>query len=107
MTVTQEEAVQDIENEWDRESPGLSVHRVLSTREKLLTVFVASLATFISPISASIFYPGVDALARNLHVSNTMINYTNTSFKVSCAVPSHRDVIALMSICRFFKESLH
>ncbi|KAJ5813808.1 quinidine resistance protein 2 [Penicillium pulvis] len=82
MTVTQEQAVQDIENEWDRELSGLSAHRVLSTREKLLTVFVASLATFISPISASIFYPGVDALARNLHVSNTMINYTNTSFKV-------------------------
>ncbi|GIJ98261.1 hypothetical protein Aspvir_000377 [Aspergillus viridinutans] len=57
-------------------------YSVLSEREKLLTVSIASLATFLSPLSASIYYPSIEAVARDLHVSNNTINLTVTSFKV-------------------------
>ncbi|OQE29083.1 hypothetical protein PENFLA_c004G05757 [Penicillium flavigenum] len=82
MAGSQQEGERNIENEYDQGSLGIFIHAALSTREKFLTVFAASLATFLSPMSASIFYPSVDALARDLGVSNTMINYTNTSFKL-------------------------
>lgn len=62
-------------------------YSVLSAKEKLLTVSIASLATFLSPLSASIYYPGIEAVARDLHVSNNTINLTVTSFKVSLCVP--------------------
>lgn len=62
-------------------------YSVLSEREKVLTVSIASLATFLSPLSASIYYPGIEAVARDLHVSNHTINLTVTSFKVSFCVP--------------------
>jgi hypothetical protein len=71
-------------SESDSDGPCYSV---LSEREKLLTVSIASLATFLSPLSASIYYPGIEAVARDLHVSNNTINLTITSFKVSFCVP--------------------
>jgi hypothetical protein len=79
-------------------------YSVLSAKEKLLTVSIASLATFLSPLSASIYYPGIEAVARDLHVSNNTINLTVTSFKVSLSVlPSKRQYAK--SNHRSFKES--
>jgi hypothetical protein len=73
------------------ESDG-TCYSVLSERDKFLTVSIASLATFLSPVSASIYYPGIEAVARDLHVSNHTINLTVTSFKVSFCVPFQANV---------------
>ncbi|KAL5358958.1 MFS general substrate transporter [Aspergillus floccosus] len=57
-------------------------YSALLYREKLLAISIASLATFVSPMSASAYYPGIEAVASDLHVSKDMINLTMTTFKV-------------------------
>jgi hypothetical protein len=99
MTIPQPDAEDTTDNEHrqDESSPEHFIRGALSARQKLLTVFIASLATFVSPMSASIYYPSVDALRKDLHVSTAMINYTNTSFKVSPPIFLHGGVSILMA----------
>ncbi|PLB46210.1 MFS general substrate transporter [Aspergillus steynii IBT 23096] len=57
-------------------------YSALPYRQKLIAIAIASLATFVSPMSASIYYPGIEAVASDLRVSTNMINLTMTSFKI-------------------------
>lgn len=43
---------------------------------------MASWAGFFSPVSANIYFPALNTLARDLHVSNTLINLTLTSYMI-------------------------
>ena len=49
---------------------------------KIFTILLASFAAIISPISASIYFPALNTLARDLHVSTTSINLTITTYMV-------------------------
>lgn len=51
--------------------------------EKRLIVFTASSAALFSPLSANIYFPIFNTLAKDLHVTNTLINLTVTTYMVS------------------------
>lgn len=55
---------------------------IFSRREKTFIVVMASLAALFSPLSANIYYPALNVLAKDLNVSNTLINLTVTSYLV-------------------------
>ena len=57
-------------------------YTTLPEGKKILTLVIASLAAFLSPVSANIYYPALNPLAQDLHVSKSMINLTITSFMV-------------------------
>jgi predicted MFS family arabinose efflux permease len=59
------------------------VYCVFSEREKREVVFTASMVAFLAPVSASIYYPAVLPLSRDLHVSTTTVNLTITVYMVS------------------------
>lgn len=63
-------------------SAGGPVHSVFSSRQKGFIVFMASWAGFFSPVSGQIYFPALNALATDLHVSNSLINLTLTSYMV-------------------------
>lgn len=53
-----------------------------STNQKRFIVFMASWAGFFSPVSANAYFPALNSLAADLHVSNTLINLTLTSYMI-------------------------
>ena len=55
---------------------------ILSERHKKWTITITSLVTFVSPVSANIYYPALNEMARELHVSSSDINLTITAFMV-------------------------
>jgi hypothetical protein len=50
--------------------------------QRVLSVYVASLAAFASPISSTIYYPAMLSLAHDLHTSLTNISLTITVYLV-------------------------
>lgn len=58
------------------------LYSVFTRRQKFFIVFMASWAGFFSPISGQIYLPALNTLARDLDVSNTLINLTLTSYMI-------------------------
>ena len=58
------------------------VHSVFSRNQKRFIVFMASWAGFFSPVSGQIYFPALNALSADLHVSDTLINLTLTSYMI-------------------------
>ena len=50
--------------------------------QKNLIIFMVALGSFFSPLSANIYFPALNALARDLQVSNGLINLTLTSYMI-------------------------
>ncbi|KAF9895278.1 hypothetical protein FE257_000181 [Aspergillus nanangensis] len=50
--------------------------------QKRYIVFCASWAGFFSPVSSQIYYPALNTLAHDLHVSSSLINLTLTSYMI-------------------------
>ncbi len=59
------------------------VHSVFTKNQKRFIVFMASWAGFFSPVSGQIYFPALNPLARDLKVSDSLINLTLTSYMVS------------------------
>ncbi|MCJ1314798.1 hypothetical protein MMC15_000110 [Xylographa vitiligo] len=57
-------------------------YSVFSKRQKQYIVFMASWAGFFSPLSANIYFPALNTLAAELHVSSATINLTLTSYMI-------------------------
>ncbi|KAL8940268.1 MAG: hypothetical protein Q9211_002366 [Gyalolechia sp. 1 TL-2023] len=70
-----EQAQQMIE---DRHDP----YSVLSKLTKQWTVFLIALAGFFSPLSANIYFPSLNYLARDLNVSIELMNLTITAYLI-------------------------
>jgi predicted MFS family arabinose efflux permease len=66
---------QDVSNE---EPP----YTILSNREKIFTIILASFAAFISPVSSSIYLPALNPLAKDLNVTASTINISITVYIV-------------------------
>ena len=60
---------------------------VFSVREKRFIVIMASLAALFSPLSANIYFPALNTLSADLHVSLTKINLTITTYLVCYPSP--------------------
>lgn len=61
------------------QSPEQPPHTMLTEKEKIFTIIMASFAAFISPVSASIYYPALNLLAQDLDVT---VNKTNVTISV-------------------------
>ncbi|KAF7192829.1 MFS transporter R5 [Pseudocercospora fuligena] len=55
---------------------------VLGEREKISLMMLASFSALISPISSSIYFPAVNDLSRDLHVSVSSINLTISTYLI-------------------------
>ena len=61
---------------------------VFTHNEKKIIVLCAGICSFFSPISGQIYFPSLDAIATDLHVSYTLVNLTITTYLVSDFVRS-------------------
>ncbi|KAI7779539.1 hypothetical protein LA080_000728 [Diaporthe eres] len=53
---------------------------VWSTRGKRTIIFSASFASLLSPLSSNIYFPALEPIARDLHVSNTLVNLSISTY---------------------------
>lgn len=60
-------------------------YSVFSTTQKRLIILAAALASAFSPLSANIYYPALNSIAKELHVSPSKINLTITTYMVCYA----------------------
>ncbi|PYH95683.1 MFS transporter [Aspergillus ellipticus CBS 707.79] len=58
------------------------VYSIFSNKAKILIVMTASFAGLFSPLSANIYLPALDTLANELHVTDTLINLTITTYMI-------------------------
>jgi multidrug resistance protein len=65
--------------------PPPPVHSVFPKWQRIIYVYIASLAAFTSPVSSSIYYPAMSSLAHDLNVSLTDISLTITTYMVRAA----------------------
>lgn len=63
------------------------VYSIYRSKAKALIVVTASVTGFISPLSASIYFPALSTLAGELHVTDTLINLTVTAYMVGACNP--------------------
>lgn len=63
-------------------SPADEPHSIYTTNQKRAIILAASIAAFFSPLSANIYLPALNTLAKDLSVSNTLITLTVTSYLV-------------------------
>ncbi|OCL02136.1 MFS general substrate transporter [Glonium stellatum] len=72
------EAIRSTSNASSEQPP----YSIFTLNEKRLIVVILTSAALFSPISSTIYYPSLTTLAADLHVSNTLINLTITSFMI-------------------------
>jgi hypothetical protein len=58
-------------------------YSIFTISQRRFIVFMASWAGFFSPVSSQIYFPALITLGRDLHVSNSLMNLTLTSYMVS------------------------
>lgn len=80
--VSSAEAI-DAEPPSERQTVAGAKYSMFTTFEKRSIVLAAAVGAFFSPLSAQIYYPALDALSRDLHVSVTEVNLTVTTYMVS------------------------
>nr|QTE76005.1 ScyR5 [Scytalidium album] len=57
-------------------------YSIFSEAEKKFIIFTAALASTFSPFSSNIYYPAINSIADDLHVSIPMINITITAYMI-------------------------
>lgn len=57
-------------------------YSVFSKPQKQLIILAAAVASAFSPLSANIYYPALNSIAKELHVSPSQINLTITTYMV-------------------------
>ncbi len=53
-----------------------------SAAQKAFIIFTAAFASTFSPFSSNIYYPAINSIARDLHVTPSMMNFTITAYMV-------------------------
>lgn len=64
------------------QAPSAPAYSVFSDRQRKFIISMVACAGFFSTLSANIYFPALNALARDLKVSNGLINLTLTSYMV-------------------------
>lgn len=67
-------------------------YSIFTVNQRRFIVFMASWAGFFSPVSSQIYFPALNTLAKDLHVSNSLINLTLTSYMVSLGNEKLKDI---------------
>lgn len=63
-------------------------YSVFTHNEKRIIVLCAGICSFFSPISGQIYFPSLDTIAADLHVSYSLVNLTITTYMISALVRS-------------------
>ncbi|OJJ46042.1 hypothetical protein ASPZODRAFT_16637 [Penicilliopsis zonata CBS 506.65] len=71
-----------IEPQATASTPLLPKYSVFSNCQKRWIILTAALASSFSPFSANIYYPSLNSIAKDLHVSTAQINLTITSYMI-------------------------
>lgn len=79
--------VQRQDDEVNEETPLLyppitEPYSVFTSTQKRLIILTAALASSFSPLSANIYYPALNSIAKDLRVSPSQINLTITTYMV-------------------------
>ncbi|KAI1419958.1 major facilitator superfamily domain-containing protein [Xylaria sp. FL1777] len=82
--ITAEEA--DAEPPSEVQAPSGEKYSAFSTIEKRAIVLAAAIGAFFSPLSAQIYFPALDTLTRDLHISVTEVNLTVTTYMIVQAI---------------------
>lgn len=64
-------------------TPTADIFSVYTARQKKLILVGGSFAAFFSPVSSNIYFPAINTIAKDLHVSLSQINLTVTTYQVS------------------------
>ncbi|RMD43467.1 hypothetical protein DV735_g1653, partial [Chaetothyriales sp. CBS 134920] len=59
---------------------------VWSLQQRRLIILMTSCASLLSPLSAQIYFPALDAIAKDLHVTDGLVNLSITTFMVIQAI---------------------
>lgn len=78
-----------------KDSNGNSLSRIVSgppysiftNKAKLFIVVMVSISALVSPFAATLFYPALNVLADELHVSESLITLSVTTYMVMLAPP--------------------
>ncbi|GKZ28277.1 hypothetical protein AbraIFM66950_000089 [Aspergillus brasiliensis] len=62
------------------EQPAKKPYSVFTAGQKRLIILTAALASSFSPLSANIYYPALNSIASDLHVTSSQINLTITTY---------------------------
>ena len=81
-------------------------YSIFTTAQKKAIVLTASLCAFFSPTTGSIYYPALNVISHDLHVSNTAVNLTVTTYLVSFLSSSQLRVQTLTSKTSRFSKAL-
>jgi MFS family permease len=75
---------QDVTQDLESLTPVASgpAYSVFSKRKKIYILLMVTWASFISPTSATIYFPALNPLQAELHVSSTLMNLTITSYMI-------------------------
>ncbi|KAL7938180.1 major facilitator superfamily domain-containing protein [Trichoderma chlorosporum] len=57
-------------------------YSIFSGRMKIWITIMATVASVVSPMTAHIYFPALDAIAEDLNVTNSLINFTLTSYMI-------------------------
>jgi hypothetical protein len=63
-------------------TPHTEPYSVFTSTQKRLIILTAALASSFSPLSANIYYPALNSIAKDLRVSPSQINLTITTYMV-------------------------
>lgn len=75
----------------DPPPPPPPVYTVLSEKGKIFTMLIVTSVNFLSPVSASIYFPALGSMAEDLNVSQSKLNLTITSYMVGCSCESFQN----------------
>ena len=76
-----ERATEDLEA-LDQAPSGPAYSAFSGVRQRRFIIFMVACAGFFSPLSANIYFPALNALSRDLKVSNELISLTLTSYMI-------------------------
>jgi uncharacterized membrane protein len=62
-------------------------YSIFSKPAKIFIVFLVSLSALVSPFAATLFYPALNVLAKQLNVTQSMVNLSITTYMV-CDPPA-------------------
>lgn len=62
--------------------PSEAPYSVFSRGTKVFIIFMVSISALISPLAATVYYPALNPLADELHVSNSAITLSITTYMV-------------------------
>jgi len=82
VDVENEHSNQASENVVEDDETSNEPHSIYTRNQKKVIILVASIASFFSPMSANIYLPALNSIAKDLKVSNSLITLTVTSYLV-------------------------